>query len=90
MSDERTPVIVGVGQLVQHDLDRREALEPLDMLEKVSRLEGNALASRGKNRLRADLSRPHTHERPESSGPAVRLAVHGQAASRAVAFVPKN
>jgi len=48
VSDERTPVILRVGQLVQHDLDLREALEPLDMLEKVSRLEGNALASRGK------------------------------------------
>ena len=26
MGDERTPVVVGVGQLVQHDLDLREAL----------------------------------------------------------------
>ena len=38
MSDELTPVIVGVGQLVQHDVDLREALEPLAMLERVSRL----------------------------------------------------
>lgn len=38
MSDERTPIVIGVGQLVQHDVDLREALEPLAMLETVSRL----------------------------------------------------
>ena len=37
MSDDRTPVLVGTGQLVQRDADPREALEPLVMLENVAR-----------------------------------------------------
>ncbi len=38
MSDDHTPVLVGIGQLVQHDGDLQEALEPLAMLEKVAQL----------------------------------------------------
>ncbi len=37
MSDDRTPILVGTGQLVQRDADPREALEPLAMLEQVAR-----------------------------------------------------
>lgn len=38
MIDERTPVAIGVGQLVQQDVDLPETLEPLTMLERVARL----------------------------------------------------
>lgn len=44
MSDDRTPVLVGTGQLVQRDADPREALEPLAMLEQVA---GDAAADSG-------------------------------------------
>jgi acetyl-CoA C-acetyltransferase len=37
LSDARTPVLVGVGQLVQRDADPREALKPQEMLESVAR-----------------------------------------------------
>ncbi len=37
MNDDRTPVLVGVGQLVQRDADPREALSPWQMLESVAR-----------------------------------------------------
>ena len=37
MNDDRTPVLVGVGQLVQRDADPREALSPWQMLEIVAR-----------------------------------------------------
>ncbi|MBW1883927.1 MAG: acetyl-CoA acetyltransferase [Deltaproteobacteria bacterium] len=37
MSDENTPVLVGIGQLLQRDVDLQEALEPLGMLEAVAR-----------------------------------------------------
>ncbi len=35
--DERTPVVVGVGQLIQRDVDPREALDPLSMLAETAR-----------------------------------------------------
>ena len=35
--DERTPVVVGVGQLIQRDADPREALDPLAMLAETAR-----------------------------------------------------
>lgn len=53
MSDDTTPVVVGVGQLVQHDVDLPEALEPLAMLEQVSRLA--AADAGGGERLLRDL-----------------------------------
>jgi len=53
VSDERTPVVVGVGQLVQHDVDLQEALEPLAMLERVSRLAADDAG--GGERLLRDL-----------------------------------
>jgi acetyl-CoA C-acetyltransferase len=37
MSNEHTPVVVGVGQLLERDADVREALEPLAMLDQVAR-----------------------------------------------------
>ena len=37
MNDDRTPVLVGTGQLVQRDADPREALDPLTMIDKVAR-----------------------------------------------------
>ncbi len=37
MSDDRTPIVIGVGQRVQRDDDPREALGPLAMLEQVAR-----------------------------------------------------
>ena len=37
MNAENTPVLVGVGQLLQRDVDLQEALEPLAMLEAVAR-----------------------------------------------------
>jgi len=53
VNDERTPIIVGVGQLVQHDVDLQEALEPLAMLEQVARLAADDAA--GGERLLRDL-----------------------------------
>jgi acetyl-CoA C-acetyltransferase len=35
--EERTPVVVGVGQLIQRDADPREALDPLAMLAETAR-----------------------------------------------------
>jgi acetyl-CoA C-acetyltransferase len=35
--EERTPVLVGAGQLVQRDVDPREALSPVDMMVDVAR-----------------------------------------------------
>ena len=37
MSDDRVPVLVGVGQLVQRDAELDAALEPLEMLQKIAR-----------------------------------------------------
>ncbi len=37
MSDDRTPVLVGTGQLVERNVDPREATEPLLMLEKCAK-----------------------------------------------------
>ncbi|MAE95647.1 MAG: acetyl-CoA acetyltransferase [Deltaproteobacteria bacterium] len=37
MSGEHTPVLVGIGQLLQRDVDLQEALQPLAMLEAVAR-----------------------------------------------------
>ena len=37
MSEDRRPVLVGVGQLVQRDADPREALDPVTMIERVAR-----------------------------------------------------
>ena len=53
MSDERTPVVVGVGQLVQHDVELSETLEPLAMLERVARLAAEDAG--GGERLLRDL-----------------------------------
>ena len=36
MSDDRTPVLVGMSQLVQRDVDPLKALEPLAMLEQMA------------------------------------------------------
>ncbi len=36
MSDDRAPVLVGVGQLVQRDAEPREAMDPLAMIERVT------------------------------------------------------
>ncbi len=35
--DDRTPILVGTGQLVQRDADPREALDPITMIEQVTR-----------------------------------------------------
>ena len=37
MSDERTPVLVGAGQLIEREEDPRAALDPLSMLLRISR-----------------------------------------------------
>jgi acetyl-CoA C-acetyltransferase len=37
LRDDRTPILVGAGQLVQRDADPREALKPQEMLEAVAR-----------------------------------------------------
>lgn len=37
MSDDRTPVLVGTGQLVQRNADPQEAKEPLQMLEECAK-----------------------------------------------------
>ena len=37
MTDARTPVLVGTGQLVQRDADPREALDPITMIDRVAR-----------------------------------------------------
>lgn len=37
MSDDRTPVLVGTGQVVERDVEIREATEPLRMLETCAR-----------------------------------------------------
>ena len=37
MSDDRTPILVGAGQLTQRDVEPREALEPLAMMAEVAR-----------------------------------------------------
>jgi acetyl-CoA C-acetyltransferase len=36
-SDDRTPILVGAGQLTQRDVAPAEALEPLAMMEVVAR-----------------------------------------------------
>jgi acetyl-CoA C-acetyltransferase len=36
VSDDRTPVLIGVGQLVQRDADPREALNPFEMIDRVA------------------------------------------------------
>ena len=36
MSDDRTPILIGVGQLVQRDVDPREALNPFEMIDRVA------------------------------------------------------
>lgn len=52
MSDDRIPVLIGTGQLVERDVDPREATEPLAMLEKVAR-DAARDASAGENLLRS-------------------------------------
>lgn len=37
MSDDRTPILVGAGQLTQRDVEPQEALEPLAMMAEVAR-----------------------------------------------------
>ena len=37
MSDDRTPVLIGTGQLVERNVDPKEATEPLAMLEQCAR-----------------------------------------------------
>ena len=37
MADDRAPVLIGAGQLVQRDADPREALDPITMVERVAR-----------------------------------------------------
>lgn len=37
MSEDRTPILVGAGQLTQRDVDPREALEPLAMMAEAAR-----------------------------------------------------
>jgi acetyl-CoA C-acetyltransferase len=37
-TDERIPILVGVGEVVQRDADPREALEPIALMERAARL----------------------------------------------------
>ncbi|MDG2308611.1 MAG: acetyl-CoA acetyltransferase [Candidatus Binatia bacterium] len=52
MSDDRTPVLVGTGQLVERNVDPKEAIEPLLMLEQCAKAAA-ADAGAGENLLRS-------------------------------------
>jgi acetyl-CoA C-acetyltransferase len=52
--DGNTPILVGSAQLVQHDADPREALEPLAMLERIAREAADAASCDARTLASAD------------------------------------
>ena len=56
MSDDRTPVLVGVGQLVQRDVNLKDAPSTLDMLDAVARTAAEDAGIR--TRLKLNLGLP--------------------------------